>query len=441
MIHFDKLGSKLVSRRSEEPDVEWGVSYADANHMGEVDSAGRDLITTPQRQILLVPVVIMHPAAHGYLRTRVDFTTVQADQIRLPMVQTVDPTVVVRMQDTRLTVLDGNSKPFFTVDLDERTAWFIRHLGNVGVVLVGESGKAIQVATLALGSTMPYATVALHKGSVGAKGRDNILRVSEDWKAIVPGSSHPFSGPGLDADDRLWVYYGDRKKIFFPATFPQSCFICGSHDVNREHCTPKWLADKLQLMPVVAGVLCEPCNSRLGKSLEAPVSQLFDRGKLADPANGALVNHWMAKTAATLGAAANIKVPETLRQSVDTGDLDPGLMIWARATAIVTEAFFRFRVISFTAERENRDWFIATFEFNGFAFAVAHLPGADIDAPDWFPMTHPNRKDFSAGSAGVEKVLAHLMTSIGTPIDVYADAEGRVPPPRTAKGPRGVGKA
>ena len=438
MVHYKKLGSKHVSPFSKNPDVEWGVSYADANFMGEVDNEGRDVLTTQRRLTTLVPVVILHPTAHKYLSTSVDFTPVQADEIRLPMLQTVDATVVIQMHAARLTVMDGRSKPVFSVDLDARTAWFIKHLGNVGFVLINEQDGAIQLATLAFHNKLPYTVIGTHKGSVDGKGLDKILCVSTGWEGIIPGSSDPFSGPSLDGDERVWVYYGDRHKVFFPPTFPQPCLICGSPEVNREHCTPKWLSDVLQLMPVVAEVLCEACNGRLGGLLEVPVSQLFKSGELADPSNGALMNNWMAKTAATLGAAANIRVPEPLRQSVDTGNLDPSLMIWARATEPVTEAFYRFRVVRFTAERELLGWFIVTFEFNGFAFAVAHLPGATIAPPDLFPMTHPIRTESSGGTIEVGKLLGYLMTSVGTSIDIYADATGRSPAPRTPKGTRSI---
>jgi hypothetical protein len=445
MIHYEAFGFEHLSADSTTPYVQWGLCFVDANRMAEIDENGRDVITTPQRIITLVPVVLLHPAAHELLHAHVGFAPVRPGELRLPLLQTVDPTISLRIHDTRLTVVDESGDPLLTLGLDSRTAWFITLLGNAGFALVGDQGREgepaeiLEVATLALDNrpdTHQHTVIATHKGSVDDKARTQILTRSRGWQPILPGSSAPFSGPGVDGDDRLWVFYGDRHKVVFPNTFTQSCILCASPEVSREHCTPNWLADALQLMPVVAGVLCATCNNRLGEALEAPVSQLFASSSLADPANDPLMNQWMAKTAATLGAAANLRIPEPLRRSVETGSVDPALSIWASATPPTTEPFYRFSHITFTAEHKARDWFIAAFEFAGFSFLVAYLPGAALEPPLWFPMTHPTRRPATGTTPGIDALISHLMTALGIPLDIYADATGRAPAPRTRKTPR-----
>lgn len=441
MIHYRQLGSANISRRSTDADVEWGISYGDGNEMAEVDERGRDIMGTPRRVMTLIPVVLLRPNTHGYFE-EVDFTEVPPEQIRLPVLQTVDPVVTVRLQGTRLDVVNGRTRAFFTVPLDARTAWFIKRLGNVGLALVDDLGQIRSLSTLSLQHNPHFTLLGKIGGSVDGKAREVLLHQSTKWEAFISASSDPFSGPGLDGDDRLHTFYGDRETVYFPSTFTQSCLICGSSQVSREHCTPKWLADSLELQPVVAGVLCEDCNGKLGSTLEAPVSHLYKNGELGDPIHVSLMNRWMVKTAATLGAAANLGVPEPLRKSIETGNLDPSLLIWAKKTTSPEAPYYRFRIVRFTAQHDALGWFIVSFEFPGFAFAVAHLPSVDIGSMDWFPMTFPHITYSPDDTADISKVVLHLMKTLGSPIEIFTDASGKQPAPRTTRSrPKTTSKA
>lgn len=440
MIDFKLLGSVRLSPSVGPSDTWWGVTYVSSHVLGTLDENGRDVVKRPVSAISLVPTVILEASARQYFPRGVRLEHVPSDQLRMPVLQTVDPTFTIRVNGTGLEILDPCSGALFQIELDDRMAWFIQTIGTVAFVLQQETEDGVGLATLAIDNVNPFVVLGLHPGSADDKSLSSILLRSTRWEACLvdQGSPGSYSGLGIDVGDRQWTFYADGGTVVGPRTFPRPCLICGAAKVTREHCTPKWLTDTLKLEPIVAGVLCESCNNRLGQELEVPISELYKQDKLHDPAKGQLMNLWMAKTAATLGAAANLSIPEALRSSVASGQIDPGLLIWSGTMPRVTEPFYRCNVIRFAPQREELAWFIVSFEFPGFGFLVAHLPGREFVLPGSFPMTHPERMAPTEGGerGSVDEVLHQLMARIGSPIDVYADAAGRAPAPRTPRKPR-----
>ncbi|WP_412873652.1 hypothetical protein ACL00U_16715 [Curtobacterium poinsettiae] len=438
MIEYKELGAAATSAFTGVSDIQWGVTYVNSNLLGTLDSNGRDVITTPKSVVSLVPIVILLGNGRSLLPAGVHREQIPYEQARMPVLQTVDPTFTLRLSGTRLEVLDEHSRTELEIDLDKRTAWFVRLIGNVGFVLQDrQDTDSFALATLALDNLHPMVAHGFHPGSITSKNAANILLNSKKWEANYPdlGSPGSYSGVGVDVGDRQWTFYSDRHVHYPPRTFPRSCLVCESTTVNREHCTPNWLAHALQLEPIVAEVLCNECNSKLGDELEVPVSDMYKQDTMGESENLPLLNLWMAKTAATLGAAANLPIPTVLQRTIATGRVDPHLRIWAEATSRASEPFYRFSVIRFAPPREALGWFVVGFEFPGFSFVVAHLPIIDPTITDSLAMTHPERtKPLQAANISrVLEVMQKLMGGLESPIDVFADAVGRTPAPRSPR--------
>ena len=56
------------------------------------------------------------------------------------------------------------------------------------------------------------------------------------------------------------------------------CFACNKEGNSREHCSPKWIADRYKVKPLVANIFCKECNNWFGVNLENKMQQFLTTG-------------------------------------------------------------------------------------------------------------------------------------------------------------------
>lgn len=117
-----------------------------------------------------------------------------------------------------------------------------------------------------------------------------------------------------------WTYGASRYKRVIPkldSFTPDSCVRCDSYgELSREHCTPKWLADRLNVEPVVGVITCYDCNGAF-RGMEKTESAVHAAGQLRDSTHNELIYRWALKTLLMLTAMSNIRSPTWLWQVVD----------------------------------------------------------------------------------------------------------------------------
>lgn len=190
---------------------------------------------------------------------------------------------------------------------------------------------------------------------------------------------------------------GDARPRIPPPVRRAACANCGSgSDLTIEHCTPKWLADRLGSKPVTARVLCDPCNAQFKRCFEDPVSAMFAADTVAAKASRDIVSRWAAKTAAMLAHATYTQVPAAVSEYY-RGTARDTVSVYCLDASPAVKQGYSFRVTKF--EDKFNDAFLVSMAFGDRYFVVAHSQepiGPIALLEQWYPPTPPSKNERAA---------------------------------------------
>lgn len=258
-----------------------------------------------------------------------------------------------------------------SVAITDKFAYFLSMTNNVSINI--RAGKRHWFVTVVDQVHWQIPQVAVHSGPVN----EGVMAHSIGWEAVYPGPSGLLIGD-IDDDMWTWTYRASRAENNDNKPKPNSlrrdtCARCGvKAELNREHCTPKWLTDLLRVEPVVGRILCEPCNTAFGKQFEKPISDLYAAGRFRDPDVQELIYRWAIKTALTLAAMSNIEYPSWLWKVVDGHRAPPTLHMFHILVPAPPDPGYVYTVTVFP--RSMREAFAFTFTFDDQMFVIVNSP-------------------------------------------------------------------
>lgn len=206
----------------------------------------------------------------------------------------------------------GQAELLFEVPVTDRYLYFLSVTHNVSVnIICGERKWWVTVVNRSRWNHFPV--VAAFRKKYTAQ----IMSNSPRWIAV---SVTPDVMVTDFQEVYAWSYGASRIERNIPkldSFEPDSCVRCDFEgELNREHCTPKWLADRLKVEPVVGLITCPDCNGGF-RAMEKAVSEVHAAGLFRDSAYEALIYLWSLKTALMLTAMSNIMFPAWMWHVVD----------------------------------------------------------------------------------------------------------------------------
>ncbi|SKH67062.1 Uncharacterised protein [Mycobacteroides abscessus subsp. bolletii] len=276
------------------------------------------------------------------------------------------------------------------LSLPARVVYFLRLTQTLGVQIRYNERTRYFGTIVREGVDIRRPLIAMHRGTLNPGIREK----SKNWEAFNSYYESVFVGGDDSGDDRTYVGYASRVREQFPLNVTRStCLRCKSTTrLTVEHCTPKWLTDRLNVTPVTAKILCKPCNAAFGAELEEPVAALYDSGMLDDPAHRALVTRWAVKTAIMLSSVSNVQIPQELFDFVEGHNADSSVAVYCTGGArSFLDSGYLYVVTKFRPELATNS-FLFSMNFGPILFVVARttselgqLPLIDKWAPSYAP--------------------------------------------------------
>src|SRR5437588_471757 len=151
--------------------------------------------------------------------------------------------------------ITGNTITFTTrgivslvLDLDPRMTYFLKLTQMLGVEITDGSSRFFGTVELE-GSGNPWPKVSSLPGRMNRQA----IAKSTKWEGIFPSTAQNLVGGEDIPDDHNRIYGATTRTRFIPPqTVRDRCLRCGIQSLRLtvEHCTPKWLTDRLQVPPV-----------------------------------------------------------------------------------------------------------------------------------------------------------------------------------------------
>lgn len=160
------------------------------------------------------------------------------------------------------------------------------------------------------------------------------------------------------------------------------CWGCAVPETTREHCSPKWMADKYGVEPLVAPILCKSCNSFFGEKLEAPAAEI-----LKNPINRitketrSIIVVWCIKTAITMSMASGVNVDPKWLLFLRQGVLPDGFRVYFDPRQNLNEQGFNYGVSRFSDQLLQSGAFLFTFSTPSFTMCVVRETHNPVEVP------------------------------------------------------------
>ncbi|MBA0048188.1 hypothetical protein [Mycobacteroides sp. LB1] len=377
-----------------------GVYVFDATVTDKGDDLSTVVSIIPEKASFATPFAIYHAEsaiaadafgkALGAHRIPANF---KHDSFEFPLHRKVSTSCNFSLSGKKLTIT-MHGTPRRTVmrglKLDSRVVYFLRLTETLGIEIRHGDQTCYFGTIVQEGSGISRPALAAHRGTVNAGIREK----SKDWERVNPFYESVFVGGDDSGDDHTYVGYATRDREQFPRGATRStCMHCAAAtSLTIEHCTPKWLADRLAVTPVTAKILCEPCNKTFGAELEDPIAELYDTKMLTDPAHRILVSRWAVKTAIMLSAVSNVSIRQELFDFVEGRETDSSVSVyWCDNARSLLDSGYHYVVTKFRPELAA-DSFLFAMSFGATSFVVARtptelgtLPLIDRWAPSFLP--------------------------------------------------------
>lgn len=256
--------------------------------------------------------------------------------------------------------------------VSETFASFVRLTETLGLMVpVGGDNTYRIVSVRQRGSDLTLPQV----GDAGVLMSDakfeKTLETPKAWRAKFCLSPELYVDQVNDSITYEHYYIGESDRRVSKTLVQEICLLCQTtNKMTREHCTPRWLMTKMNLRPIVATIFCSSCNSEQGRRLESPMEQSFISGSFLRDEE--LTNMWALKTALTLAASQNIRVPRVMAEAVRSGDVSLGgaEVLALHDETLPPEGEFRFIVASLRKEDYEKGRFALLFTFFNYSFLV-----------------------------------------------------------------------
>lgn len=322
----------------------------------------------------MLVIEFANPVAALLLAGQLGARPYDPDRITIPLATQIciSARFEVKRNVLRIRRRDRSMDSMISIKITERFAYLLSITENLSVNVC--SGKQNWYVTLVDPQSWGgVPAVAVHPGHVNAGAIEHSTRWST---ACVSPTVMIDDFADDDEDIASWTYGAStvEKNIPKPNSYRRyTCVRCNRHgELNREHCTPKWLADMLNVEPVVGKILCPDCNAHFGDTFEARVSTLYADGKFHDPHLQVLVCRWALKTALTLSSMSNIHPPAWMWQVVDGHQPPPTLHTYHFRVPARPERGYLYSVTRFP--RDMTDAFCFTLTFDNEMFVIVHSP-------------------------------------------------------------------
>lgn len=256
--------------------------------------------------------------------------------------------------------------------VSDRFARFLELTQTLGLLVAQDGDERFKVFSIRKNdSDTSFPAVADTWALIGSKNFRKVIDTQSAWEAKA------VAVPELYVEEVKWYmsydtyFVGKSSKHVSSTPSQKVCFLCGTDEqITREHCTPRWLVEELELEPIVASIFCSTCNSEQGRRLEQPMGRAFRAGNLLEDEK--IVNLWALKTALTLAVSQNAHVPEVLAEAVRNGDTNLGgaEVVALRQEHLPESDEFRFITTSLSANDRSLGRFVFFFAFLDFSFLV-----------------------------------------------------------------------
>ncbi|SHS15477.1 Uncharacterised protein [Mycobacteroides abscessus subsp. abscessus] len=327
----------------------------------------------PRHYTVATPMlVIQHrsPAGAILLANEIGALPYDTDLITIPLASQICISATFQVRGALLQIRRRNKAKdlMFALQITERFAYFLSMTNNLSVNIVG--GKQNWFVTMVERPRWQgFPLVA----SVAGLLNDGIRMHSTEWLGVAP-SPDVLVG-GID-EIATWAYGASTVDLNIPKVnsyYRDTCVRCGLRtELNKEHCTPKWLANLLGVEPVVGRILCPECNGHFGDRFEIPISKLYGEGKFRDPQYRQLVGRWALKTALTLTSMSNLSTPSWLWKVVDGQTAPSTLHIYHLVVPAEPHRGYIYSVTRFP--RSMPEAFAFTIQFDEEMFLIVNSP-------------------------------------------------------------------
>ena len=226
--------------------------------------------------VYFIPVVVVEPNNRDCFSTvdnlhELGFVSYESRRIPMPLEATTGATINLNADDKLQISINGK---LLTLDNDDQTAKIIASCNNLSIGVRHRSGDYYSRIGSSPGTifpSFPGRTGTLLNHSREAALAEEIAR-SHKYNIQIAFGREAYLGmpPSSDYD----FYVSTKQAVSLPPSVNLGgrCLACNEPNVTCEHCSPKWLADKYSVEPLVARILCKSCNSWFGKILEEPVA-------------------------------------------------------------------------------------------------------------------------------------------------------------------------
>ncbi|WP_040585639.1 hypothetical protein [Segniliparus rugosus] len=334
-------------------------------------------------------------------------TSDEVRRIDLPLWHRYSATATAELRGLELRI-EFLGREYMTIPVKPRFAYLLGVSQSLGLNIVNPEEGHFYGALRLKGTDLPAPHCAVIRGKLTPKLVEDAL----GWTRMTPLAD----ALGFKADGKIHtetVTYGaDADGEFIPRNLERKkCALCGSGEgqLTREHCTPKWLADRMNVTPVVVRMLCSSCNGKFGKTFEEPVAELHEKGWLIVPAHRSVVLRWAVKTAIMLSTASGVRIPPELFAFLDGDSTDDRLTVHFHESPQRQLQGYRYTLTHFRGEYEDSFLFSMLFDRHFFVVARPADPvpplGALANVSRWHPTHLPGHERGLRGDTQHDAIL------------------------------------
>ena len=295
----------------------------------------------------------------------------------MPLEATESATINLK-PDNKVEIVVGHD--VLTLDHDDQAAKIIVSCNNLSIGVQHRSGDYF-----ARVSSPPQTIIPTFPGRTGAllnHSQESTLaeEIARSYKYNIEIAFWREAYLGMPPSSDYDFYVSTKNAVSLPrnVNFGGRCLACNEPSVTREHCSPKWLADRYSVEPLVARILCKSCNSWFGKNLEEPVADMFQKGI---PIDFETLSKWSIKTAITMSiAAGSIPDPDWLPKLRDN-QLPQGLKVYFDTQMRFNEAGFAFGISKLSEEMRQKSQFLFGLMTPMFSMFVINAANKRINIP------------------------------------------------------------
>lgn len=332
--------------------------------------------------VYFIPVIIIEPENGSYFSNRnnlhqLGFVPYKSRRIPMPLEATESATINLKADNKVEIVVDHN---LLTLDHDDQAAKIIASCNNLAIGVRHHSGDYFSRTGSSPGTifpSFPGRTGTLLNHSRESALAEEIARSHKYNIQIALGrEAYLDMAPSSDYE----FYVSTKQAVSLPrhVNLGGRCLACNEPSVTREHCSPKWLADRYSAEPLVARILCKSCNSWFGKNLEQPAADMFQRGI---PIDFETLSKWSIKTAITMSiAAGSIPDPDWLPKLRDN-QIPQGLKVYFDTQMKFNESGFAFGISKLSEQLREKSQFLFGLTTPVFSMFVINTADKRINIP------------------------------------------------------------